>query len=128
MESPLYKDDNYNAELKNNDQFTGYNFNTGFFFLWYATDYTHAKKPGNIDVFVWSHSLVFKYLILTYAQRTEYSDRLAYNIKRDEFIQMRRKNDEFYGVQFSLGEHVTFGVFKNYYLYKELSYTFGLNF
>lgn len=121
-----YKDDNYNALLKNNDQFTGYNFNLGLSYLFLFTDYSYAKKPGNIDVYLWSNSIILWDFIFTYAHRTEYSDRLKYIYHLDQFYSVRRKDDKFYGIQYRPIRFISFGWFKNYNLLRGDTYMVSL--
>lgn len=122
-----YKDDNYSGDKTNNDQFTGHNFNAGFSFLFYATDYSMAKKPNSIETFVWSHSLIVWDIILTYAERTEYSDRLRYHFKEDSFTSVRRKEDKFYGIQYRPWKHLAVGWLKNYHLMRGNTWLLSLH-
>lgn len=122
-----YRDDNYNGSITNNDQFTGYNFNAGFSFLFFATDYSMAKKPNSIETYVWSNSIILWDFILTYAERKEYSDRLRYHFKEDAFTSVRRKNDEFYGIQYHPWQHISFGWLYNYHLMKGDTWVLSLH-
>jgi hypothetical protein len=122
----IYRDDNYNTRLRNNDQFTGYNYSFGLNLVFLASDYSIAKKPNNQEVAILSHSLLVWRFIMTYATRREYSDRLNYDFESDTFNSTEMKEADFYGLQVLVHKHISLGYYHNYYLQE--GHTFSISF
>jgi hypothetical protein len=122
-----YQDDNYNVDNNSTDQYTGYTASTGLNFLFLAMDLGYSKVP-HAETVLWSNSLLIWKFILTYARRSEISDRPYYNFNTRKFSSRNKKEDEFYGVQVLLGDHVTVGWYRNYHLLEGDTYSLQLKF
>lgn len=65
--------------------------------------------------------LIWKRLILTVAQRTEDSERLAYNYEKNIMETQQVKQDYFGGLQVRVFDPFSVGLYYNYYLLREFS-------
>lgn len=65
-----------------------------------------------------------KFFMLTYGHRKEFSDFPRFDYHNTKFIAEREKDDEFGGIQFTLGKNFLLGFFYNYYLNRNGSVSF----
>ncbi len=123
-----YEDDLYIEGSALNRKKIGHNFNAGILLFFLALDYSYAKDNIDNNVQLYTGSLLLGRFILSYSHRYERSTRTLYNAWTDTFEDQRVKKEDFYGVQVALFDHVSIGVFKNYYLFDEYSYLLTLHF
>jgi hypothetical protein len=108
-------------------------YNVGLFLSSLILDYSHLTLTSDdlqnpYEVSLISASLLVKKFILSVALRTEDSDRLAYNFDTKILETKQIKNDYFGGVQYRINNNIMVGVFYNYYLLHEGSFSSTLFF
>lgn len=68
-------------------------------------------------------SLLVKKLILTLSKRIEESSRYKYNYETKQLENITKKEDTFVGIQINASKNIMFGVYHNYYLLQETSFS-----
>lgn len=108
-------------------------YNVGLFLNSLILDYSHLRLTADellnpYEVSIISASLLVKSLIFTAARRSETSDRPMYNFETKLLETQQVKDDYFGGVQYRVTKNFMFGVFYNYYLLHEGSFSATLLF
>lgn len=108
--------------------YTVQTYNFGIFLSSLILDYSHLRlkvndDPTVLEVDLATASLLISDFIFTASRRSENSARLAYNYETKQLQTQQIKEDYFGGVQYRLTKNLMLGVFYNYYLLHEASFS-----
>lgn len=103
-------------------------YNVGIFLSSFILDYSHLKlevleDPNPAEVTLLTASLLIDKFIITVAKRTEESQQLSYNYETKQLEQKLTKETYFGGVQYRVNKNIMLGLFNNYYMLREYSFS-----